>query len=366
MFTYPVETMVGFSFSAPCFFLSLAAVLLASDSDRTRVPRSDRAAGVFMLIDGGEYTFNSSAAGAACRSLNVTIATRAQVERAQRSGLETCKYGWIAERVAVVPRHTADQKCGRGTTGVVMWRANLDRKFGVFCFNASDFVETPNSSTAGARSSPPPTTRPPSPAPAGPSLTSATRPPPSMAPTTSTNAPEQTPLPSTITPLIETTHSTRISTSTPPPLKPSSTHISTSLSQLRTSKPSTFFTSARAFSFALSAQSATSQPTSSATPSSGNVATALIILGSIIGVVVVVVVAVIAAVLLVRNYKLDVFTYWTRGTLRDDTETEMWKHGDSETDLYGGREGGEEESDRKYSSDITLCVNPVFRTNSSQ
>ncbi|KAL6106281.1 uncharacterized protein ACO6RY_10190 [Pungitius sinensis] len=360
--------MVRSSFSAPCLFLSLAAFLLASDSDRSKVPRSPRAAGVFMLIEGGEYTFNSSAAGAACRSLNVTIATRAQVERAQRSGLETCKYGWIAEQVAVVPRHTADLKCGRGTTGVVIWRANLDRKFGVFCFNASDFVEIPNSTAAGARSSPLPATRPPSPAPGGPSLTSATRPPPSMAPT-STNAPEQTPFPSTIPPLIETTHSTRIPTSTPPPLKPSSTHISTSLSQLRTSKPSaialTLFTSAQAFSFPLSAQSTTSQPTSSATPSSGKVATALIILGSIIAVVVVVVV-VIAAVLLVRNYKLDVFTYWTRGTLRDDTETEMWKHADSETDLYGGREGGDEESDRKYSSDITLCVNPVFRTSSSQ
>lgn len=60
------------------------------------------------------------------------------------------------------------------------------------------------------------------------------------------------------------------------------------------------------------------------------------------------------------------FTYWPRGPQRDDTETEMWKHGDGETDLYSGHEGEEEESDRKYSSDITLCVNPDFRTNTSQ
>lgn len=37
--------------------------------------------------------------------------------------------------------------------------------------------------------------------------------------------------------------------------------------------------------------------------------------------------------------------------------TEMWKHSDSELDL-GGPHG--EDSDRKYSSDITMCVNPQF------
>lgn len=50
-----------------------------------------RAAGVFMLIEGGGYTFNFTAARAACLFLNVTIATRAQMERAVRRGLETCK-----------------------------------------------------------------------------------------------------------------------------------------------------------------------------------------------------------------------------------------------------------------------------------
>ncbi|XP_040018148.2 lymphatic vessel endothelial hyaluronic receptor 1b isoform X1 [Gasterosteus aculeatus] len=354
--------MAGFSFCTPCLLLSFAAFLLASDSERTRVPRSHRVAGVFLLIEGGEYTFDSGAAEAACRILNVAIATRAQVERAQRRGLEMCKFGWIAEQIAVVPRLTADKNCGQGATGVVKWRAKLDQKFGVFCFNASDFVETPNGSTAGAESSPLPTTVPPRPEPGGPSRASATKPPPSMAPT-STNAPERTAFPPAITPLVGTTHSTRISTTYPPP-KPSSTHVPTSLSPLRTSKPSaialTFLPSARAFSFSLSAESATPQPTSSATPSSGNtVATALIVLGSIVAVAIV-------AVLLVRYYKLNVFTYWPRGPQRDDTETEMWKHGDGETDLYSGHEGEEEESDRKYSSDITLCVNPDFRTNTSQ
>lgn len=45
----------------------------------------------------------------------------------------------------------------------------------------------------------------------------------------------------------------------------------------------------------------------------------------------------------------------------------MWKHNDSEMDLHSqpDEDDGEEESDRKYSSDITLCVNPTFRSNPS-
>lgn len=39
----------------------------------------------------------------------------------------------------------------------------------------------------------------------------------------------------------------------------------------------------------------------------------------------------------------------------------MCKHSDSEVDLCSQQEEG---SDRKYSSDITLCVNPEFRMTS--
>lgn len=45
----------------------------------------------------------------------------------------------------------------------------------------------------------------------------------------------------------------------------------------------------------------------------------------------------------------------------------MWKHTDSEMDLHAQiereEEEEEEELDRKYSSDIMLCVNPHFQTN---
>lgn len=47
------------------------------------------------------------------------------------------RYGWTADRVAVIPRLTAAVNCGKGKTGVVPWAASEDQKFGVFCFNAS-------------------------------------------------------------------------------------------------------------------------------------------------------------------------------------------------------------------------------------
>uniref|UniRef100_A0A8C2Z669 Link domain-containing protein n=1 Tax=Cyclopterus lumpus TaxID=8103 RepID=A0A8C2Z669_CYCLU len=222
------------------------------------------AGGVFMLIEGGRYTFNATAAAAACRSLNVTMATRAQMERALQRGLETCKFGWIAETIAVVPRRTADDKCGKGKTGVVTWFARADQKFGVFCFNASDLEGTPNGSTSGPHGSTQPST------PTAPTQTSrpATTPlrpasgsPPSMKPVT-TRAPEETSFTSAL--LIQTSHSTSVSSSSSSPtLKPFSTHILTSLSPLITSKPTVvslvFSTSASTFS--LSSESGTTGAT---------------------------------------------------------------------------------------------------------
>lgn len=48
-------------------------------------------AGVFLLIDGENYTYSFGAAAAACRALNATVATLEQMKRALQRGLETCK-----------------------------------------------------------------------------------------------------------------------------------------------------------------------------------------------------------------------------------------------------------------------------------
>ncbi|CAJ1056116.1 lymphatic vessel endothelial hyaluronic receptor 1b%2C partial [Xyrichtys novacula] len=137
-------------------FWSFTDLLSASDSHLLRaVHQSHRAAGVFLLIEGGAYTFNFTAARDACLFLNVTMATRDQMERALQRGLETCKFGWIAEQVAVVPRLTGDEKCGQGKTGVVSWAASTARQFGAFCFNSSALWETQNASTPSPQSSTP-------------------------------------------------------------------------------------------------------------------------------------------------------------------------------------------------------------------
>ncbi|XP_044048417.1 lymphatic vessel endothelial hyaluronic receptor 1b isoform X2 [Siniperca chuatsi] len=353
--------MARFSFFTQFLLLSFAAFLLASNSNQIKVPQSHRAAGVFMLIEGGKYTFNFTAARAACLFLNVTIATKAQMERAVQHGLEMCKFGWTAEQIAVIPRLTADKKCGQGKTGVVTWLASADKKFGVFCFNASDLEETPNTSPASPQSSTFPTTLT--------ALTqtstsatlvlrSTTKPPPSRAAITTTKAPEQT----AFTLPVKTTHSSRIS-STSTTLKPFSTHIPTSLSHHITSKPTgvsfAFSTSAHPSDFSVSSESVMPHLVSPAKPSLGDAPTALIILGIIL--------LLLTAAGLVWYYKLNIFTFWSQGQQKDDIETEMWKHTDSEMDLHSQHEGEEEEeSDRKYSSDITLCVNPDIKTNFSE
>lgn len=73
-----------------------------------------------------------------CWSLGVDIASKAQVREALARGLETCRFGWIDEHFAVIPRRTALNNCGQNKTGLVPWRAFVTQKFDVFCFNESD------------------------------------------------------------------------------------------------------------------------------------------------------------------------------------------------------------------------------------
>ncbi|XP_045893339.1 lymphatic vessel endothelial hyaluronic receptor 1b isoform X1 [Micropterus dolomieu] len=369
--------MARFCFFTQNLLLFFAAFLLASNSNLNEaVPQSSRAAGVFILTEGGDYTFNFTEGRAACLSLNITMATIAQMERAVQRGLEMCKYGWTAEQIAVVPRLTSASTCGQGKTGVVKWYASADKKFGVFCFNASDFEESLNKSTAGPQSSKFPTTLTAltqTTTPSSPVLRSTTSSPPSRKPITTssppsrkpitTKAPERTSFTSAFTLLVKTTHSTRVS-STSSTLKPFSTHIPTYLSHHITSKPTVgsfaSSTSAHPSDFSVSSESVTPHLVSPAKPSPGDVPTTLIILGIIL--------LLLTAAGVVWYYKLNIFTLWSHRRLKDNTETEMWKHTDSEMDMYNldEEDEDEEELDIKYSSNIILCVNPDIKTNSSE
>ncbi|XP_054892596.1 lymphatic vessel endothelial hyaluronic acid receptor 1a [Poeciliopsis prolifica] len=85
-----------------------------------------------------QYAFNASEARKICQSLGLSIASKAQVKEALSRGLETCRFGWTDEQIAVIPRIHALANCGQNQTGLVLWRASVTNRFDVFCFNKSD------------------------------------------------------------------------------------------------------------------------------------------------------------------------------------------------------------------------------------
>ncbi|XP_036399935.1 lymphatic vessel endothelial hyaluronic acid receptor 1-like [Megalops cyprinoides] len=139
-------------FSA-CLICSFAIpVLLFNPSQLQVYPKDSRVSGVFEVAFGSlpnkvSYAFNASQAREVCQFLNVTIASKAQVLEAHRNGLETCRYGWIDEQIAVIPRIKPSQGCGQNQVGVIPWRTPVTKLFDVFCFNATDLEMQPNVTT---------------------------------------------------------------------------------------------------------------------------------------------------------------------------------------------------------------------------
>lgn len=133
------------------FLISLVVsfILCISDThlDPTRIrvfPELNRSiAGVFQVsyvnnLNQVYYAFNASEARSLCLSLAVNMASKAQVQKALSRGLETCRFGWTDEHLAVIPRIRPLSNCGQNKSGLVEWRAAVNNKFDVFCFNESD------------------------------------------------------------------------------------------------------------------------------------------------------------------------------------------------------------------------------------
>ncbi|XP_028332555.1 lymphatic vessel endothelial hyaluronic acid receptor 1a isoform X2 [Gouania willdenowi] len=127
--------------------LAVASVTSAQNTDINHIrvfPSVNQSvAGVFQVtrlndFNQPHYAFNASEARLLCLSLGVHIASKAQVETALTRGFETCRFGWIDEYLAVIPRIRALINCGKNQTGLVPWRASVKKKFDVFCFNESD------------------------------------------------------------------------------------------------------------------------------------------------------------------------------------------------------------------------------------
>ncbi|TRY95815.1 hypothetical protein DNTS_021267 [Danionella cerebrum] len=119
------------------FLCSLVMSCVTLDMRMVKVFPKQAISGVFEVSLGNKYALNASAARDVCQKLGLTIANKAQITVAQKSGLETCRFGWIDEQVAVVPRVHVKSNCGNGSTGVVVWRANPSAQFEVFCFNVT-------------------------------------------------------------------------------------------------------------------------------------------------------------------------------------------------------------------------------------
>uniref|UniRef100_A0A0E9X4X3 Link domain-containing protein n=1 Tax=Anguilla anguilla TaxID=7936 RepID=A0A0E9X4X3_ANGAN len=124
-----------------CLFLSLAVVVLPLKYSKIRV-HTMPVLGVFEVAfmpvpNTMSYGFNASQAREVCESLNVAIASKKQVEKAHRSGLQTCRFGWTDEQIAVIPRINPSTACGQNRTGLIIWRASVTTLFDVFCFNST-------------------------------------------------------------------------------------------------------------------------------------------------------------------------------------------------------------------------------------
>nr|XP_019954209.1 PREDICTED: lymphatic vessel endothelial hyaluronic acid receptor 1 [Paralichthys olivaceus] len=127
--------------------LSITSVISGQKTDTSNIKvfpaMNQTIAGVFQVsslnhLNQPHYAFNASEARRLCLSLGVDIASKAQVNKALTRGLETCRFGWIDEHFAVIPRIKPLSTCGQSRTGLVIWRASVTKHFDVFCFNESD------------------------------------------------------------------------------------------------------------------------------------------------------------------------------------------------------------------------------------
>lgn len=319
-----------------------------------------------MVSVGDEYAFNMSQAGAACQFLNTTIATKEQVEKALQHGLETCKFGWIHEQIVVIPRIKRIANCGQNKTGVLPWTVPGYRIFNAFCFKSeAEYLDTSTPSDIPEKMS---TT---------------------VSTLTATLASTTVSLPVTSTPQLPVHTNSTIQVSklpfTAPTTSPTSGNIFTfqSLSSITSTLPHPHFhltstgslplpasltgstpstVSSSISSLLVSSTTQTEMPVFSQTMSSTKSSSAAIPTAFISLAIILLLLAAAAAVWYYKRNKPS-FPFWPRRRLRDDTETEMWRNTESETDQQDQQreEGGD--TNRKHSCDIAIQMNPETKVN---
>ncbi|NP_988948.1 CD44 antigen precursor [Xenopus tropicalis] len=109
--------------------------LLSACQARTVI--SCRFKGVFHVEKYDRYALNREDAIKLCHELNTTIANLTLMEIAQDIGFETCRYGWIEDRV-VIPRIKPNPICAANYTGIFTLGNNDSLRYDAYCYNASE------------------------------------------------------------------------------------------------------------------------------------------------------------------------------------------------------------------------------------
>ncbi|XP_063052470.1 lymphatic vessel endothelial hyaluronic receptor 1b [Engraulis encrasicolus] len=325
-----------------------------------RVATTKTVSGIFQVRLNDKYSINASMGSGICSALQVDIATKAQVQTALNNGLELCRFGWVEEKIAVVPRIIANPNCGKNNVGLVLWRATEDKLFDVFCFNNTGTGTTPRVTTtlstpttarqerrpSPRHSSPPHPTTP---------LLLLTPTLPRRPPLTTSTKPHSFLFPSTHTPLARKALSSTSTTTTTTTTTATTTTTTTTISHLSSSSRPPSVSSPVHPSFPSLHPPVQSGVLASAPSNqlvSSNTAEA-----PVIAVLIIVAIAVTTLAMLAMYYKKKggSLPFRRQSQQKGAVETEMFKHF-RERDLKRRPSAGDGERSRKCSSDITLLM----------
>uniref|UniRef100_A0A8C3XID1 CD44 antigen n=1 Tax=Chelydra serpentina TaxID=8475 RepID=A0A8C3XID1_CHESE len=97
---------------------------------------SCRYAGVFHVEKNRRYNLTRNEAVELCRALNSTLPTMDQMKKAHKLGFETCRYGYIEDKI-VIPRIKPYYLCAANSTGIYILTSNITDRYDTYCYNAS-------------------------------------------------------------------------------------------------------------------------------------------------------------------------------------------------------------------------------------
>uniref|UniRef100_A0A8C0H843 CD44 antigen n=1 Tax=Chelonoidis abingdonii TaxID=106734 RepID=A0A8C0H843_CHEAB len=97
---------------------------------------SCRYGGVFHVEKNRRYSLTRDEAVELCKALNSTLPTMDQMKKAHSLGFETCRYGYIEDKI-VIPRIKPYFLCAANNTGIYILTSNITDRYDTYCYNAS-------------------------------------------------------------------------------------------------------------------------------------------------------------------------------------------------------------------------------------